>query len=101
MAKSIKWVAGDGIGWVSVDGSYGANEIMLFDARQWTNADWNELDEASDSDKAYVAEEITRRRRRAYKQLVKELVDTGAISVDYYELNEDGVTETDADGNAK
>jgi hypothetical protein len=48
--------------WVSEDGSYGTGNIVFINTDDWTEEDYNRLDEASDSDKYPLAIGITKMR---------------------------------------
>jgi len=47
--------------WVADDGSYGSGLMGIFDTSAWSEADFEELDDASDSDRLQVAREIASR----------------------------------------
>lgn len=44
--------------WVSNDGTYGNNYLMLVDTSKWEEEDWLDFEEASDNDKWDLALEI-------------------------------------------
>lgn len=47
--------------WVTEDGSYGTGDVEEFDVSNWTDADFQELDEADDNSRLYVARQINHR----------------------------------------
>jgi hypothetical protein len=64
----------------SEDGSYGSTKgkFMIIDTEHWSARDWERIDEASDYQRVYVAQEIeaewtTRRRQEATKKLIAKL----------------------------
>lgn len=44
--------------WISDDGTYGNNYLMLVDTSKWSEEDWLDFEEASDNDKWDLAIEI-------------------------------------------
>lgn len=50
--------------WVSAYGSWGTEEVQLFDTTNWLREDWDRLDEAGDFDKLLTARHITRKRNK-------------------------------------
>lgn len=50
--------------WVAADGSWGDAEIKFFNTEKWTQEDFNELDDANDSDRLEVAQVIEYRRNK-------------------------------------
>jgi hypothetical protein len=53
--------------WVAQDGSYGCSQIVLVDTTGWNGTDWEELDEARDSQRMEVAVSIAERRGGEYE----------------------------------
>jgi hypothetical protein len=102
MSKHAKWIAGDEHTlWVSSLGAYGTSELLVVDTRHWTQNDFQELENAADADKQYIAQEITKARAKDYKWAVRELIESGTIQVKVFRMDEDGVAEVDLDGNDK
>lgn len=97
--KSYGW-AESGL-WVAPDGSYGTGEVLFCDTSLWEKTDFDELDEAPDSDKQDVALQITKFRTKQYKRMVKQIIASKAIDIRIFHLDEDGVSEVDPDGNIK
>ncbi len=83
----------DTIIFITPNGAWGKGEVLFVDTIHWRKSDWNDLDNAIDEDKQYIAETITKNRHKQYRQLIKELIETNAIQIKEYELDEDGVTE--------
>lgn len=48
--------------WVADDGSWGSSAVMIFDAKNWTEKDFDKLDDASDSQRLEVAQSIQKKR---------------------------------------
>jgi hypothetical protein len=48
--------------WVSDEGTYGHNDIVLVDTAGWTDSDMEELESAPDSVRLTVAVQIARKR---------------------------------------
>jgi hypothetical protein len=51
--------------WVADDGSYGSGDVEEFDVSNWTDEDFQELDEADDSTRLHVARQINHERNAA------------------------------------
>ena len=47
--------------WFAEDGSYGRGVTIVVDTRNWTDEDWRDIDDSSDSERALVAIEITKK----------------------------------------
>ena len=47
--------------WVADDGSYGSGQLEIFDTSAWSEAEIEELDDASDSERLETAREIASR----------------------------------------
>lgn len=47
--------------WFAEDGSYGSGVTIVVDTRNWTDEDWRDIDDSSDSERALVAIEITKK----------------------------------------
>jgi len=51
----------------AADGNYGeADELVVVDTTLWSDEDWNEIEEASDSDRPDIAKTISERIRYGY-----------------------------------
>jgi hypothetical protein len=44
--------------WISPDGTYGTDGVLLVDTSKWSEEDWIDLEEANDNDKWDLALEI-------------------------------------------
>ena len=44
--------------WVTDDGSYGSGEVLIIDTTNWTDAEHEQLEDASDSERLEIAYEI-------------------------------------------
>lgn len=44
--------------YISADGSYGTDKIMLLNTENWTDEDWQTFEEASDNEKWATAQKI-------------------------------------------
>ena len=51
--------------WVADDGSFGSGDVEEFDVSNWTDSDFQELDEADDNSRLYVARQINHERNAA------------------------------------
>ena len=47
--------------WVAEDGSWGSSPIRSIDTDKWSEADWQEFEEASDNEKWDVVEYLARK----------------------------------------
>ena len=74
--------------WVSEDGSYGSGDIAFFSTEDWTGKDFNELDEAPESEKLETA-------MRIHKRLVRRMTpeNLNRIDVRVFIIDNDGVEE--------
>ena len=102
MGKNRRWFAGEpDTLWVSQTGAYGTTEVLLVDTSHWTKRDFQELDDAADEDRQFVAEQITKQRNKDYKWAVKQMIASKAIEIKVFRMDEDGVAEVDEDGEIK
>lgn len=53
--------------WVSDEGTYGSNRIILVDTTGWTDDDWEKLEEARDWQRMDVAEELANKHGGDYE----------------------------------
>ena len=74
--------------WVSEDGSYGSGDIAFFSTEDWTGKDFNELDEAPESEKLETAMRI---HKRLSRRITKESLNR--IDVRVFIIDSDGVEE--------
>lgn len=74
--------------WVSEDGSYGSGDIAFFSTEDWTNKEFNELDEAPESQKLETAMRI---HKRLSRRITKE--NLNRIDVRVFIIDNDGVEE--------
>jgi hypothetical protein len=44
------------------DGNYGGSECFIIDTTNFTSEDWNEIEEASDDDRAMLALQLAEKR---------------------------------------
>jgi hypothetical protein len=74
--------------WVSEDGSYGSGDIAFFSTEEWTGREFNELDEAPESEKLETA-------MRIHKRLVRRMTpeNLNRIDVRVFIIDNDGVEE--------
>jgi hypothetical protein len=49
--------------WFAEDGSYGSGVTLVVDTSNWTDEDWRDIEDTSDSERSTVALEITKKRR--------------------------------------
>lgn len=74
--------------WVSEDGSYGSGDIAFFSTEEWTGKEFNELDEAPESEKLETAMRIHKRlTRRITRENLKR------VDVRVFIIDNDGVEE--------
>lgn len=74
--------------WVSEDGSYGSGDIAFFSTEDWTGKEFNELDEAPESEKLETAMRI---HKRLSRRITKE--NLNRIDVRVFIIDNDGVEE--------
>jgi hypothetical protein len=74
--------------WVSEDGSYGSGDIAFFSTEEWTGREFNELDEAPESDKLETAMRI---HKRLTRKITKD--NLNRIDVRVFIIDADGVEE--------
>jgi hypothetical protein len=74
--------------WVSEDGSYGSGDIAFFSTEDWTGKEFNELDEAPESEKLETAMRIHKRLSRRMTQ-----ENLNRIDVRVFIIDSDGVEE--------
>jgi hypothetical protein len=74
--------------WVSEDGSYGSGDIAFFSTEEWTGREFNELDEAPESEKLETA-------MRIHKRLIRRMTpeNLNRIDVRVFIIDNDGVEE--------
>lgn len=53
--------------WVTEDGTYGTSNIVLVDTNNWTDADWEKLEDAGDSERMEVAVSIAQKHEGEYE----------------------------------
>jgi hypothetical protein len=53
--------------WVSDEGTYGSNQIVLVDTTGWTDADWEKLEDAGDPERMEVAVSIAEKHGGEYE----------------------------------
>lgn len=51
--------------WVADDGSFGSGDVEEFDTSNWTEEDFQEIDEAGDSNRLQIARRINHERNAA------------------------------------
>jgi hypothetical protein len=74
--------------WVSEDGSYGSGDIAFFSTEDWTGKDFNELDEAPESEKLETAMRI---HKRLSRRITKDSLNR--IDLRVFIIDADGVEE--------
>jgi hypothetical protein len=74
--------------WVSEDGSYGSGDIAFFSTEEWTGREFNELDEAPESEKLETAMRI---HKRLSRRITKD--NLNRIDVRVFIIDADGVEE--------
>jgi hypothetical protein len=74
--------------WVSEDGSYGSGDIAFFSTEEWTGREFNELDEAPESEKLETAMRI---HKRLSRRMTKD--NLNRIDVRVFIIDNDGVEE--------
>lgn len=47
--------------WFAEDGSYGSGVTLVVDTTKWTDEDWRDIDDASDSERVWLALEISKK----------------------------------------
>lgn len=52
--------------WVSDEGTYGFNQVLLVSTKRWTLEDFDELEQASDSERMEKVIEISQKREGDY-----------------------------------
>jgi hypothetical protein len=79
--------------YVSAYGTWGTEQVELFDTTNWRDKDWDKLDAASDFDKLSFAKYITRKRDKQAKKARALIEDFLSIDVRTFIIDEDGVEE--------
>lgn len=84
--------------WIAEDGSWGTCPITLFDAHHWTASDFDELDNAPDSEKAKlahtIADEATAHYNNAVARFVEETKDRALqLGIRMFRLTGEGMEE--------
>lgn len=84
--------------WVAEDGSWGTSPITIFDAHHWTASDFDDLDSASDNDKARIAriisDEVNAKHENLLQQFLEETRDRAAqLGVRMFQLTSEGMDE--------
>jgi hypothetical protein len=74
--------------WVSEDGSYGSGDIAFFSTEEWTGKEFNELDEAPESEKLETAMRI---HKRLTRRITRESLNR--IDLRVFIIDADGVEE--------
>lgn len=47
--------------WFSEDGSYGSGVPLVVETTEWTEEDWRDIDDSSDSERVHIALEISKK----------------------------------------
>lgn len=84
--------------WIAEDGSWGTCPITLFDAHHWTATDFDELDNAPDSEKVSlahtIADEATAHYNNAVSRFVEETRDRALqLGIRMFRLTGEGMEE--------
>lgn len=84
--------------WIAEDGSWGTCPITLFDAHHWTASDFDELDNAPDSEKVKlahtIADEATAHYNNAVARFVEETKDRALqLGIRMFRLTGEGMEE--------
>lgn len=86
--------------WVAEDGSWGTSPITLFNAHHWTASDFQDLDDAADSDKVDVAKMIANEvsakhdiEKNVFLDLVRQR--SAELGLRVFLLTEKGMDELD------
>ena len=84
--------------WVAEDGSWGTTPVTIFDAHNWTSTQFDELDNAPDSDKVEVAKRISDKVSKSrsievdfFLDLVRER--SAQLGLRIFELTDEGMNE--------
>lgn len=66
MKNKLKLTNTKNLSYFAADGNYGsADNLALVDTDEWTNEDWQDVDEAGDNDRLDVAKRIQAKRKSA------------------------------------
>jgi len=84
--------------WIAEDGSWGTSPVTIFDAHYWTAKDFDQLDQASDSEKIAVAKSIADRTNSVKRIEERVFLDVVAkrsaeLGIRMFQLTEDGMDE--------
>lgn len=82
--------------WVALDGSYGFG-VQTFNTDNWSEADFERVEEAHDSDRLIIAQAVDAKRKKQRlkaKQLVRRAEE---VDVRWFVIDDKGVVELDPD----
>lgn len=79
--------------YVSVYGTWGTEQVEMFDTTNWLDKDWDKLDAENDFNKLNFAKYITRKRNKQAKKLRDITALASQIDVRTFIIDEDGVEE--------
>lgn len=79
--------------YVSVYGTWGTEQVEMFDTTNWQDKDWDKLDAEGDFTKLDFAKYITRKRNKQAKRARDLLAEMSQIEIRTFIIDEDGVEE--------
>ena len=84
--------------WVAEDGSWGQSPVTIFDCHYWTAQDFQDLDDASDSDKVAVAKQISDEANTAHEVRVQQFIESIGdkaveLGIRMFQLTDEGMNE--------
>jgi SRSO17 transposase len=79
--------------YVSVYGTWGTEEVQMFDTTNWLDKDWDKLDAEGDFDKLPFAKYITRKRNKQAKRARDMIAQMSQVEIRTFIIDEDGVEE--------
>lgn len=53
--------------WISEEGTFGTGNLILVDTENWTDEDWEEIDNCNDWDRLQTAIDICEKRGASYE----------------------------------
>jgi SRSO17 transposase len=79
--------------YVSVYGTWGTEQVEMFDTTNWLDKDWDKLDAEGDFDKLPFAKYITRKRNKQAERARDLIAQMSQVEIRTFIIDEDGVEE--------
>lgn len=82
--------------WVSLDGSYGFG-VQTFNTDDWTEEDFERIEEAHDDDRLIVAQAVDAKRKKQRLKAKQLIRNAQSLPVRWFVIDDRGVVELDPD----